>query len=106
MQHGEVRRRYLGIAAKSESLTLHLAAEVGQPKGVRVVEIGRDTPAASAGLRRDDLVLSVNGAPVSSIDDLQRLMALDPKPEVDLVVWRQGTRRDARILPFRRERAA
>ncbi len=49
LRHGTVRRRFLGIAAKNETLAAELAGRVGQPRGVRVVEIGRGSPAALAG---------------------------------------------------------
>ncbi len=103
---GEVRRRYLGIAARSEALAALLATEVGQGRGVRIVEIGRDTPAESAGLRQDDLVLSVDGKQVAGIDDLQRLMALASAAEVNVGVWRRGNRRDTKVRPLFQRPAA
>jgi serine protease Do len=106
IQHGEIRRRYLGIAAKNEALEPALAAEVGQEKGVRVMQIGRDTPAANGGLREDDLLISVNGRAVGTVDDLQRLMATDATLEVAVVVWRKGQKAEAKVRPYARDRRA
>jgi hypothetical protein len=86
LRHGNVRRRYLGIAAKNEVLAPALAELVGQPRGVRVVEIGRDTPASSGGLAPDDLVLKVGADEVQTIDDLQRQLAFDSSSVIDLTV--------------------
>ncbi|MHB8872540.1 MAG: S1C family serine protease [Myxococcaceae bacterium] len=106
IQHGEVRRKFLGIAARAEALPPPLAVELGQPRGVRIVEIGRDTPAADAGLRPDDLVLSVDGRAVAGIDDLQRLMALTARPEVSVGLWRRDRRREATVKLLSRRPAA
>jgi serine protease Do len=48
-------------------------------------------PAARAGLEQGDVVLAINGKPVSSVDDIKRV--LDGKPRsVALLVWRGGDR--------------
>ena len=105
VQRGEIRRRYIGIAARTEALSSTLALELGQQRGVRVVGVGQMSPAEIGGLREDDLLLSVNGSSVKSIDDLQRLMALEAAPEVNVTVWRDGRRRDATVRPLARQAA-
>ncbi|MFZ5444324.1 MAG: S1C family serine protease [Myxococcota bacterium] len=89
LRSGEVRRRFLGIAARNETLPAELAARVGQPKAVRVVEAGKGTPAAQGGIESNDVVLQVDGAPVTSIDDLQRLLALTRAQSIDLTLWKR-----------------
>ncbi len=52
---------------------------------------GAQGPAARAGLEQGDVVLAINGKPVSSVDDIKRV--LDGKPRsVALLVWRDGDR--------------
>lgn len=92
LKHGEVRRRFLGIAARNESLKAELAEQTGQRKGVRIIEVGPSSPAASAGLKREDLVLQVDGSQVDSIEDLQRLLALGNTDEIAITVWSGGHR--------------
>ncbi|MBK7860632.1 MAG: trypsin-like peptidase domain-containing protein [Archangiaceae bacterium] len=99
MRHGEVRRRYLGIAARNESLAPALAEQVGQPRGVRVIDVGRGSPADSAGLARQDLLLQVNGTPVATIEDLQRTMAIDSAAEFALTVWQGNARQQRTVRP-------
>ncbi len=99
LRHGEVRRRFLGIAARNEALAAELATQVGRPRGVRVIEISRGSPAAQGGLEPDDLLLELNGAPIGTIDDLQRQMALDGSPNVTLMLWRKGARTNRQIHP-------
>ena len=89
LRHGLVKRRFLGIAARNETLSVELASRVGQAKAVRVIDIGRDTPAAAGGIESNDVVLQLNGSGVANVDDLQRLLAIDSATVVELSVWRR-----------------
>ncbi|WP_395699601.1 Do family serine endopeptidase [Aquabacterium sp.] len=48
-------------------------------------------PAAKAGINEGDVVIAINGKPVSSIEDLKRVLESKPK-SVALLVWRDGDR--------------
>jgi S1-C subfamily serine protease len=74
MRHGRVRRAYLGLVSAPAPLPAVLAERVGRPTGLRVVEVVSGGPAARAGLRTGDLLVSAGGNPVSTAQDLQRLM--------------------------------
>jgi S1-C subfamily serine protease len=75
MSEGRFRRAYLGIAGGPRPLPPRVAREVGREAGVEIVEVVTGSPAAAAGLRPEDLILDVDGQPVASARDLQRLMA-------------------------------
>jgi serine protease Do len=47
--------------------------------------------AARAGLAQGDVVMSINGLPVDSVDELRRVLQAKPK-SVALLVWRDGER--------------
>jgi S1-C subfamily serine protease len=74
MQHGRVRRAYLGLVSVPAPLPAQLRERLGRPSGLRVAEVVPDGPAARAGLRAGDLLLSAAGHPVGKAQDLQRLM--------------------------------
>jgi S1-C subfamily serine protease len=74
MSHGRVRRAYIGIAAGPRPLPPHARARLGRSAGVEIVEVAADSPAERAGLRVEDLVVELEGAPVASVDDIQRAM--------------------------------
>jgi S1-C subfamily serine protease len=74
MRDGRVRRAYLGIGGGTRPLPPRLAARVGRRRGVEIVDVVPGSPAALAGLRPEDLLVTVAGHPVEKVDDLQRLM--------------------------------
>jgi serine protease Do len=106
MQRGRIERPLLGIQARGEDLSYTLAGDVGQARGVRVHRVADGTAAARAGIQRGDLLLAANGRPVYGIDDLQRVMVLSAKPELELSIWRGKGRQALSATPERRPRAA
>ena len=74
MRDGRVRRAYLGIVSSPAPLPAPLQERLGRRTGLRVAEVVPGGPAALAGLRAGDLLLSAGGSPVAAAQDLQRLM--------------------------------
>ena len=74
MRNGRVRRAYLGIAGGTRALVPALAQKLGRKAGVEVQEVVGGSPAAGAGLRGGDIIVSVDEAAVAKAGDLQRLM--------------------------------
>jgi len=99
MRSGEVDRPVLGIAARGEELDFEVAQAIGRARAVRVLNVQSETPADRAGLREGDVLVAANGSPITSVDDLQRVMVLNKLSEVELDVWRKRERRQMRIRP-------
>ena len=106
IQHGEVRRPFLGIAVRGEELGPEAAREAGHRRAVRVLAVEPGTPAERAALREGDLLVAANGSPVDTLDDLQRVLVLSAPPEVELTVLRGGARHRLAIRPRPAARAA
>jgi serine protease Do len=106
IREGEVRRPFLGIAARGEDLEPAVAADAGHARAIRVLEIVEGSPAQAAGLRKEDLLLAANGSPVQTLDDLQRVMVLSPPAEIALDVLRGGRRQALAIRPRAAQAAA
>jgi serine protease Do len=92
IRHGEVRRRTLGVAARSEMLARAVAEAVGQPRAVRVLQVSKASSASDAGLKAEDLILGVHGEAVGNVDDIHRLMVQRATDTVALAVWRKNAR--------------
>jgi S1-C subfamily serine protease len=100
MREGRVRRAWIGIAGGARPLPPAVAAAVGRKRGVEVVEVIADSPAARAGIRPEDLVVAVGGEPVLGVNDLIRLLTGDRIDQcVELSVFRGGTPRSVELVP-------
>jgi len=99
MRDGIVHRPFLGVTARGVELAANVARDTGRTRGVRVHRVGTDTPAERAGLRDGDLLLAADGAPIASVDDLQRILVLGGKAELDLELRRGDAAQHVLIRP-------
>lgn len=76
LRDGRVRRGYLGIAGQNVPLLRRVTRfhRLEQMSAVLVISLEADGPALSAGLRDGDLIVSFEGMPVETLDDLHRLL--------------------------------
>jgi serine protease Do len=101
MRDGRFRRAYIGIAGGSRPLPPRLARELGRATGIEVVEVVEGSPAATAGLRPEDLIVELDGIAVEGVDDLQRLMAGELiGASVVATVVRDGRRFPVGLVPI------
>src|SRR5688572_3532212 len=66
MRDGRFRRAYVGIAGGPRPLPPRAAASLGRAQAVEVVEVVPESPAARAGLRAEDMIVSLDGQPVAA----------------------------------------
>jgi S1-C subfamily serine protease len=100
MAEGRVRRAYLGLAGTPAPLPPPVAARLNQKTGMRIEQVVSEGPAAKAGLRPRDLLLSANGEAVTSAQSLQRLMLGDTIGEpLALTVLRSEALVDVTVTP-------
>jgi S1-C subfamily serine protease len=90
MRDGRVRRAYLGIVGGTRRLPAQLAAQVGQPAGLEVVQLLDGSPAAAAGVRAGDLIVSLDGRPIAGVGDLQRSLVGDLVGRAIQVTFERG----------------
>lgn len=79
-----------GAAALMLAVGLPLAAHSDPPAGVLVTALDPGGPAAAAGLESGDLIVHIDGEPVTRISDLTGALADAEQPEVTLTIRRDG----------------
>jgi regulator of sigma E protease len=86
-----------------EPITITITAPLeGEPQPTThplIRGIAEDSPAASAGLQAGDLVLTFNGEPVRSYEELQALTREHLDEGVTLTVWRAGEEQEVTLTP-------
>ncbi len=102
MTVGRVRRGYLGIAAQNRPLERGVTRRLGlaQEGGVEVSSVEPGGPAAEAGVAPGDVIVSFDGQPTRSVDDVHRLLNRWPieGPPVARIL-RDGALRDVEVAP-------
>ena len=78
-RHGRVRRAYIGVGAATTPIPRRIALrlELNQASGARLLSVDQNGPAAEAGLLTGDLVVALDGRPVTSVADLIRMLDAD-----------------------------
>lgn len=101
LQHGKVRRGWLGVGALRRPLDRRLAYHHGLGRAaVEIQSIETGSPAAAAGLKDGDLLVRFGTARIEGIDDLHRaLRSWAPSTPAQLVVIRRGMRVTLEITP-------
>jgi len=78
-RHGRVRRAYIGVGAATTAIPRRIALRLGleQATGARLLTVDQAGPAAHAGLLSGDLVIALDGRPVTGVTDLLRALDAD-----------------------------
>ena len=98
INEGRIVRPWLGL--KGQSVTFDMAKSQGldRPVGVMVTEVYEDGPADKAGLRRGDIVLSIDGREVFDERGLKFLAAVfSPGERAPLSILRGGVPQEVRV---------
>jgi len=77
MSGRRVRRAWLGIGGGSRPLPPRAAQGSGLSSGLEVTSVVAGSPAARAGIRPEDLILTIDDVPVTAIGELQRLLSAE-----------------------------
>lgn len=84
---GKVTRGYLGVAISD--LDQSLGKVYNHKKGALVLDVSPDTPASKYGLKRGDLIYSINGKKITDRTSLQNVVAsFKPNQKVSIEVER------------------
>tara|TARA_B100000282_G_scaffold144159_1_gene103554 strand:- start:1790 stop:3157 length:1368 start_codon:yes stop_codon:yes gene_type:complete len=89
--NGKVERGWLGVVIQSISPEIAESLKLKNTDGALVSEILDGSPALKSGLKRRDIIISVDGKKIKKMEELPRIIgSLKPKTKVILSVLRDG----------------
>src|SRR6195256_2798310 len=109
VRHGRVRRAYIGISAQQTTIPrrLQLASGLTQSSAATITSSEPGSPANRAGLLTGDMIVTLDGEPVTGADDLIRLLTGERiGREIEVGVLRLGKPRTFTLVPEERKKAA
>ena len=96
-RYGEVRRGRLGVAVQDLTPEIGEALGIGVVQGAVISQVESGSPAERAGARIGDVVVSIDGRPVSDAGDLRNAIGLKPiGEEVRITLLREGREKTLR----------
>jgi len=98
LKNGHVTRAYLGIYPQDVTPAMAKAFGEKQAEGIVVGDVTPGSPAHTAGIQRGDIILDVNGKPVTDSNQLRMSISMmQPGTDVTLKFLRNGDMRDATV---------
>ena len=91
MEFGEVQRAFIGVSIQEVDSKLARDEGFKELRGVYIADVIENGSAQEAGIRKGDIIVSVDGLPVNSRSELLELIGQHrPGNKVDIVVTRDG----------------
>jgi serine protease Do len=95
---GKVTRGYLGVSIQEVTPALAKAFGLPSAEGALVGDVTSDSPGAKAGLQKGDVIVGLNGQPVSDYQDLRlRVSQSAPGEVAKLDIYRSGQKRQMSV---------
>jgi len=110
LKSGHVTRAYLGVMAQDVTPAIAKAFHEPEVRGALVGDVSPNSPAQRAGLQKGDIILEINGKPVSDGAQLRiNVSLMPPGTTVAVKVLREGATREFNVklaeLPTEQARA-
>ncbi len=109
IRHGRVRRAFIGVGAQTVAVPRRHAREAGVDNdfGAMLIASEPTGPASNAGLLTGDIVVRMDGAPVTGVDDLIRMLNGEKIDRlVTVEALRRGKLKIFELRPVERRAAA
>ncbi|HUI91336.1 MAG TPA: DegQ family serine endoprotease [Chitinivibrionales bacterium] len=105
--NGKVTRGWLGVQIQDINDAMRSALGLGNRKGVLIGDVFKGQPADRAGIKRGDVVLSVDGKAVETSNELKNTVAgIQPGKKIPVVVFRGGKEITVNVVLNERDEAA
>ena len=95
---GAVQRAYLGVLPQAVDQSLADYYGMERPRGVLIAQVNEDTPAAKAGLKDGDIILTVDGTEIKNPSMLRNVISLsEVGHKAKLEILRDGKEKDVTV---------
>jgi serine protease Do len=95
---GHVTRGWIGVVIQKITPEISQHLELEKDTGALVSKVMADGPAARAGIKRYDVIVSFDGKPIGEMNDLPRVVAATPVGKtVKVVVLRDGSEKTVKV---------
>ncbi len=92
-ESGDVEHGYLGVALQDIDRDLADSLGMDKPQGGLVAQVKPNSPAAKAGIQTGDVILEVNGEPVSEAGEVpHEIGSYRPGDDISFTLLREGER--------------
>ena len=103
---GEVVRGWIGATIQDVDHNIRSALDLGDLRGVLVSDVIKDQPAEKAGIKRGDILMTINGKEVNSTNELRNVVAgIAPDKKVPVEVFRDGKKMKLNLTIGRRDQS-
>ena len=98
LKNGKVVRAYLGILPQDVTPSMAKAFGEKEAKGIVVGDVSPSSPAQDSGIQRGDIILELNGKPISDSNQLRMSISMmAPGTSVQLKTVRNGNERNLTV---------
>jgi serine protease Do len=92
-EHGKVTRSWIGVDVQGVNDAIAKSLDLPKAGGALVSDVIHDGPAAKAGIKQGDVILSFNGKHIAKLRDLPNIVANTPiGTTAKIALWRSGHR--------------
>src|SRR5687768_680649 len=96
---GRVIRGRIGVVIQPVTKELADSFGLAKPQGALVSSVEKGGPAEKAGVEATDIIISFDGKPVSSSEDLPRVVGgTKPGSRASMQIWRNKAARDVQVV--------
>jgi serine protease Do len=99
LKHGKVSRGYLGAWIQPVTPQIAKAFGLSQPQGALLGDVDPTGPAGKSGLQRGDIILAINGQPISDSREFRLKVAMTkPGTPIKLKVYHKGAEHEVSVV--------
>ncbi len=96
---GYVVRPWLGVELRTVDQFTALANNLSVEKGVYIMRVSANSPAARAGLKAGDVIISMGGKEVAAVEELTRiLIASQAGQNMEIAFWRNNVKNTTQVV--------